>query len=127
MRKKTKNRRKGASSKVSNLAPCRAVSSVKRKLHDGIEKLQKYLLALPFVIGLLKIRDALSEKLRLLILAFFACLSPCWNFLFMHKSKPNKKIRRVIEIIAPNPFEDEPSNNGPTDAKSHGSEITYNS
>ena len=122
--RKTKNRRKGASSKVSDLAPCRAILSVKQKLHDGIDKIQQYLLTLPFIIGLLRIRDDISEKLRQLILAFFGCLSPCWNFLFLHKSKPNKKIRRVIETFAPNPFEDEPSNNGPTDAKSHGSKIT---
>ena len=33
-------------------------------------------------------------------------------------------MKRVIETIAPNPFEDEPSDNGPTDAKSQGSRIT---
>ena len=109
---------------MSNLVPCQAVLSVKRKLHDAIEKIQQYLLTLPFIIGLLRIRDDISEKLRQLILAFFGCLSPCWNFLFIHKSKPNTKIRRVIETIAPNPFEDEQSDNGPTDSKSHGSKTT---
>ena len=127
--RKTKNRRKGASSKVSDLAPCRAILSVKQKLHDGIDKIQQYLLTLPFIIGLLRIRDDVSEKLRQLILAFFDFLSPCWTFLFIHKSEPknekikraSKKIERVIETIVPNPFVDEPNDNGPTDSKSHGS------
>ena len=129
MRKKTKNRRKRASYNVSNLVPCQAVLSVKRKLHDAIEKIQQYLLTLPFIIGLLRIRDHIGEKLRQLILAFFDFLSPCWTFLFIHKSEPqnekikraSKKIERVIETIVPNPFVDEPNDNGPTDSKSHGS------
>ena len=124
MRKKTKKRRKRVGSKVSNLAPCRAFLSVKRKLHDEVEKLKQYLLTFPCVIRLLKRRDEISEKLKKFILAFFAFLSPCWTFLFIHKSKPNKKIKRIIETFIPNPFQDEPSDIGPTNAKSHGFKIT---
>ena len=119
MRKKTKNR----GSKSSDLAPRRATRSLKQKLHDFVEKIQQYLLTVSFVIGLLKIRDEISEKLRQLILGFFDFLSPCWTFLFIHKSKRNKKIERVIETIAPNPFADVPSDNGQTSSKSHGSKI----
>ena len=108
MRKKTKNRRKKDS-----------------KSSDGfMDKFRQYLLTLSFVICLLKKRDEISEKLRQLILAFFDFLSPCWTFLFIHKSEPNEKRKQIIETYIPNPFQDEPSDNGQTDSKSLGSKIT---
>ena len=48
------------------------------------------------------LRDRFSEKLRQLILSCFACLAPCWNFLFLDKSK----------------IADETIDNGPTNSKS---------
>ena len=74
MRKKTKNLTKNGS-----------------ESSDGfMAKIKQYLMSLPFVIGLLKIRDEISEKLRQLILAFFDFLSPCWTFLFIKKSNPDE-------------------------------------
>ena len=132
MRKKTKNRARRSGSEVSNLAPDGAFTSVKRKLHDFFEKIQQFLLTLPFVIGILKVRDEISEKLRLLILAFFDFLSPCWTFLFIKSQKndePKSKNEAILiemkEIIIPNPFSDPPSDNGPTSSKSFGSKKKF--
>ena len=122
MRKKAKNRPQNAASEVSNVAPSGASPSVKQKLLDFIEKIQQFLLTLPLVIAMLRLRDGISEKLRLLILAFFDCLSPCWTFLFV-KTPKQKKTTILIEmknIIIPNPFSDEPTDNGPTSSKSNG-------
>ena len=65
-------------------------------------RFKQYLSGQPFVVFLPELRDGISEKLRQLILGFFDCLSPCWNFLFLDKSK----------------LADEPVDNGPIDAKS---------
>ena len=61
-----------------------------------------YLSGLPVVVFLPELRDRISEKLRLLILGCFDCLSPCWNLLFLDKSK----------------LADKPVDNGPIDSKS---------
>ena len=102
---------------------------MKQKLLDFIERVQQFLLTIPFVIGLLKVRDEISEKLRLFILAFFDFLSPCWTFLFIKKPKSNKdgvKSRRKtilasLKSVIPDPFSDQPSDNGPTSSKSNRS------
>ena len=100
---------------------------------------------------LLKMKDEISEKLRLRILAFFDFLSPCWTFLFVHKSKPDESTNVPLRIIRsqdtknnlvkyfvdrsfnfvslksaiPNPFTDEPTDNGPTSSKSYGSKRSF--
>ena len=126
MRKKNRARR--SDSAVSNLAPCRAFDSVKQKLRDDVKKIKQFLLTLPFVIGLLKVRDDIGEKLRQLILAFFDFLSPCWTFLFIKtpkndgtKSKNETILIEMKNIIIPNPFSEQQSDNGPTSSKSYGS------
>ena len=125
---RNKNRTQKAGSEVSNLAPGGAIASVKRKLRDSIEKIQLFLLTIPFVIALLKVRDEISEKLRQLILGFFDCLSPCWTFLFIKtpkndgtKSKNETILIEMKNIIIPNPFSEQQSDNGPTSSKSYGS------
>ena len=55
-----------------------------------MDKVKAYFNQSPAVIAFKKFRDRLGEKLRQLILAFFALLSPCWTFLFVGTSKPIK-------------------------------------
>ena len=126
MRKK--NRTQKAGSEVSNLAPGGSTGSVKQKLRDFVNKIKQFLLTLPFVIGLLKVRDDISEKLRQLLLAFLDFLSPCWTFLFIKtpkndgtKTKNETILIEMKNIITPNPFSEQPSDNGPTSSKSYGS------
>ena len=130
MRKKNRARRSDSS--VSNSAPGRAFDSVKQKLRDDVKKIKQFLLTLPFFIGLLKVRDDISEKLRQLILAFFDFLSPCWTFLFIKtpkndakKSKSETIMIEMKNIIAPNPFSEQQSDNGPTSSKSYGSKKQF--
>ena len=49
------------------------------------------------------VRDKVAEKMLQMILAFFACLSPCWKFLFLKSSNKME------------------NDNGPSSTKSHGS------
>ena len=123
-----RNRARTSDSAVSNLAPCRAFTSVKQKLRDFFNKIKQFLLTLPFVIGLLKVRDDISEKLRQLILAFFDFLSPCWTFLFIKtpkndgtKSKNETILIEMKNIIVPNPFSEQPGDRCPTSSQSYGS------
>ena len=68
-----------------------------------------------------------SATLRNYILAFLACFSPVWNFLFI--KTPDSKMAKIdttveaMESVIPNPFSDQPEN-GPTNTKRHGYNVT---
>ena len=122
MRKKTKKRSK--SPEVTNLSM--------------IEKLKAYFAQFPAFIAMEKMCDRISEKLLQLILALFALLSPCWSFFFIRKTPKRNhdnswdtkhlttstSVRLVSSLSVslnsiwtlPNPFSDQPVDNGPTNS-----------
>ena len=66
-----------------------------------------------------------TAKLLHYLLAFFACLSPCWTFFFIKtpQTKMAKIDNKVSEMknIIPNPFSNQLNETGPTKTKRHGS------
>ena len=85
MRKKAKKRSK---SEASDLSFKQKLKAFFMPVQLFVTSMCDYVNQLPAVIAFKKTRDRISEKLRVLILAFFALLAPCWNFLFLWKSKP---------------------------------------
>ena len=71
-----------------------------------------------------------GAKLLHCILTFFACLSPCWTFLFI--KTPESKMTKIdtnieaIEKWIPNPFSDQPVKIDATNTQRHGSKTTFN-
>ena len=69
-----------------------------------------------------------SATLMNYILAFLACFSPVWTFLFI--KTPDSKMAKIdttveaMESVIPNPFSDQPVENGPTNTKRHGYNVT---
>ena len=103
MGKKAKKRSKSASSKMWDLAPCRAYLVMKRKVKAYIDQLQQYLLTLPWIVTLLGVRDRASGCLLRGILGFFGCVAPVWNFFFL-RTQP-KKIKLPIYDVNLHRFE----------------------
>ena len=63
--------------------------SFRQKLIAYFLAFQLYVNQLPAVVAFKKMKARVSEKLRQLILAFFALLAPCWNFFFLGTPNPN--------------------------------------
>ena len=82
-----------------------------RENREGcLKRVKQYLLSLPIIVAVLRLRDKISAQLLKIILGFFSCVAPVWNFLFLKTEKPENG-------------SDEATENGPTG--SYGSEVHY--